>query len=178
MTERGLDPNSTTMHLHDLLGDSEAEPSAPLCRGRARCPLRSACNSGQGQSHVPAQSSPRPVYPRQPTHARPAASGERVPQRDSCTATNNVARRTGYSTEAICRQYAKLDIASIATGETKPDVTSTTGTVIAMPPGQGGGSPRTSGAGLTPPLCPRTAAVTNLPVGPRPQTLPTRPSVA
>src|SRR5262245_32645675 len=33
-------------------------------------------------------------------------------------------------------------------------------------------------AGLTPPLCPRTAAVTNLPVGPRPQALPTRPSVA
>src|SRR5262249_33860032 len=33
-------------------------------------------------------------------------------------------------------------------------------------------------AGLAPPLCPRTAAVTNLPVGPRPKTLPIRPSVA
>jgi len=44
-------------------------------------------------------------------------------------------------------QYAKLDIAAIATGETEPNVTSTTGAVIAMPPGQGRGSPLTSGAG-------------------------------
>ena len=37
--------------------------------------------------------------------------------------------------------------ASIATGETEPNVTSTTGAVIAMSPGQGRGSPLTSGAG-------------------------------
>src|SRR5262249_34096151 len=38
----------------------------------------------------------------------------------------------------LASRQAKLDIASIATGETEPDVTSTTGAVIAMPPGQGG----------------------------------------
>src|SRR5262249_51116382 len=38
----------------------------------------------------------------------------------------------------VASRQTKLDRASIATGETEPDVTSTTGAVIAMPPGQGG----------------------------------------
>jgi len=41
-------------------------------------------------SHASPQSSPRPVHPRQPTHARPAGTGERMPARDSCSAASAV----------------------------------------------------------------------------------------